>query len=285
MYAAKRQGRNRFCFFTAIMQEAADNRLRLTNDLRQALVNQQLWVAYQPIVELATGAIQKAEALLRWQHPTLGLLLPSEFIHIAEDTGMVIEIGEWVFQQAARQVKIWRESLHPNFQISVNQSLAQFDDNTRQTLWLENLQCLGLPGASIAMEITERLLLEDSPLVLEQLIAYKDTGMQVSLDDFGTSYSSLSYLKKFEIDFLKIDRSFVSNLSAGSTDRVLCEAIILIAHKLGMKVIAEGIETPEQRDLLIQAGCDYGQGYLFSRPVLAEEFQKICQAPAKPPLN
>jgi EAL domain-containing protein (putative c-di-GMP-specific phosphodiesterase class I) len=133
---------------------------------------------------------------------------------------------------------------------------------------------LGLPGVSISVEITERLLLEDSPTVSEQLIAYRAAGMQVSLDDFGTGYSSLSYLKKFDIDFLKIDQSFVRNLSADSTDRVLCEAIILMAHKLGMKVIAEGIETPEQSDLLRQAGCDYGQGYLFSWPVSAEEFER-----------
>ena len=276
MYAAKYQGRNRFCFFTPLMQEVAENRLRLTNDLRNAFIDQQFWMAYQPIVELATGDIQKAEALIRWQHPTRGLVLPTEFIHIAEDTGIIIELGEWVFQQAAQQAKKWRETLHTDFQISINKSPIQFRDYpTRQTVWFENLQSLGLPGVSISVEITERLLLEDSPIVSEQLVAYRDAGMQVSLDDFGTGYSSLSYLKKFGIDFLKIDQSFVGNLSTDSTDRVLCEAIIVMAHKLGMKVIAEGIETPEQCDLLRQAGCDYGQGYLFSRPVSAEEFERF----------
>lgn len=286
MYAAKHHGRNRFCFFTPLMQEVAENRLRLSNDLRNAFIDQQFWVAYQPIVELATGHIQKAEALIRWQHPTRGLVPPTEFIHIAEDTGVIIELGEWVFQQAAHQVKQWREILHPNFQISVNKSPVQFLNNrTCQAAWFEILQSLGLPGVSISVEITERLLLEDSPIVSEQLIAYRDTGMQVSLDDFGTGYSSLSYLKKFEIDFLKIDQSFVSHLSANSTDRVLCEAVILMAHKLGMKVIAEGIETPEQRDLLRQVGCDYGQGYLFSRPVSAEAFERFYSTPGQPHLD
>jgi EAL domain-containing protein (putative c-di-GMP-specific phosphodiesterase class I) len=258
------------------MQEAAESRLRLIKDLRNALIDGQFWVAYQPIVELTTGNIQKAEALVRWQHPTRGLVLPSEFIHIAEDTGIIVELGEWVFAQAANQTKMWRETLDPNFQISVNKSPVQFSNHKRcQTLWFENLQGLGLPGVSISVEITERLLLEDSPNVSEQLSAYRDAGMQLSLDDFGTGNSSLSYLKRFEIDFLKIDQSFVSNLIANATDRVLCEAIILMAHKLGMKVIAEGIETPEQRDMLLQAGCDYGQGYLFSRPVSAEEFERV----------
>ena len=279
MYTAKQQGRSRFCYFTPAMQEAAENRLRLTNDLRYALADQQIWLAYQPIVELATGVIQKAEALIRWQHPTRGLISPAEFIPIAEDTGMIIEIGNWVFHQAAHQVALWRSKYCPNFQISVNKSPAQFYSNSDSVVyWLDYLQQLDLSGDSILVEITEGLLLNASAIVSEKLLAFKDAGIQVSLDDFGTGYSSLSYLKKFDIDYLKIDQSFVSNLTADSTDLVLCEAMILMANKLGMKVIAEGIETREQRDLLMQAGCDYGQGCLFSRPVAAEEFEKLFQA-------
>lgn len=276
MYAAKHQGRNRFCYFTPAMQLEAENRLRLTNDLRNALFNRQLWMAYQPIVELATGDIHKAEALIRWQHPVLGLISPAEFIPIAEDTGMIIEIGEWVFQQAADQVAKWCSEYNPGFQISVNKSPVQFHNNAdNHNDWFEYLQYLGLPGACIAVEITEGLLLDALPIISEKLLAFRDAGMQISLDDFGTGYSSLSYLKKFDIDYLKIDRSFVSNISTNPTDRTLCEAIILMAHKLGMKVIAEGIETPEQQDFLLQAGCDYGQGYLFSRPIPAEKFELL----------
>jgi len=149
------------------------------------------------------------------------------------------------------------------------------DDGSLYKTWLDHLQQLGLPGQSITVEITEGLLLDTSAAVANKLLAFRDAGMQVSLDDFGTGYSALSYLKKFDIDYLKIDQSFVRNLAPGSDDMALCEAIIVMAHKLGMQVIAEGIETKEQRDLLTAAGCDYGQGYLYSRPVPAEEFEKL----------
>ncbi|WP_020485156.1 sensor domain-containing protein [Methylomonas sp. MK1] len=276
MYAAKELGRSRFCYFTPAMQEAAEIRLRLTNDLRHALIDNQIWVAYQPIVDLATGEIKKAEALLRWQHPTRGLVSPSEFIPIAEDSGLITEIGSWVFHQVANQVAKWRVNHHAMFQISINKSPAQFHNNSdKMADWFEHLTRLGLPGGCIAVEITEGLLLDNSSIVADKLTAFKDAGVQTSLDDFGTGYSSLSYLKKYHIDFLKIDQAFVSNLVAHSTDMALCEAIIAMAHILGMKVIAEGVETAEQRDLLIKAGCDYGQGYLFSKAVTAEEFEKL----------
>jgi diguanylate cyclase (GGDEF)-like protein/PAS domain S-box-containing protein len=276
MYAAKDVGRSRFCYFTPAMQEAAEMRLRLTNDLRHALSDNQLWVAYQPIVELSTGEITKAEALVRWQHPTRGLVSPAEFIPLAEDSGLISEIGSWVFHQVADQVANWRINHHALFQISINKSPAQFHDNAdKMADWFEHLNNLGLPGGCIAVEITEGLLLDDSRIVADKLLAFKDAGMQTSLDDFGTGYSSLSYLKKFHIDFLKIDRAFVSNLAPSSTDMGLCEAIIAMAHALGMTVIAEGVETAEQRDLLIKVGCDFGQGYLFSKAVPAEEFENL----------
>jgi len=276
MYSAKHQGRNQFCYFTPAMQEAADSRLRVANDLRGALAGGQFWVAYQPIVKLATGEIHKAEALLRWQHPTRGLVSPAEFVPIAEETGMIIEIGEWIFQQAASQVGTWRAHYYPGFQIGVNKSPVQFHNlGKNHNTWFAYLQRLGLPGECLVVEITEGLLLDSSPAVAEKLFAFRDAGIQVSLDDFGTGYSSLSYLKKFQIDYLKIDQNFVRNMRDDSTDLALCEAIILMAHKLGMKVVAEGVETQEQRDLLLRAGCDYGQGYLFSKPVPADEFEKL----------
>jgi len=278
MYAAKKQGHNRYGYFTASLQQAAQARILLVNNLRGALAGNQLRVYYQPIVELLTGVIHKAEALLRWQHPTRGLIEPAEFIPIAEDTGMIIDIGDWVFRETASQVAIWRSSHHAEFQISVNRSPVQFHSDDNNHAWFDHLQKLGLPGQSIVVEITERLLLDTDVAVTNQLLAFRDAGMQVSLDDFGTGYSSLAYLKKYDIDYLKIDRSFIHNLAPASNDMALCEAIIVMAHKLGLKVIAEGVETIEQRDLLAAAGCDYGQGHLFSKAVPAEQFEALLQS-------
>ena len=279
LYVAKGAGRNRFSFFTPALQEAALNRVRLANDMRAGLAEQQFWLAFQPIVELTTGATYKAEALLRWQHPTRGLINPATFIPIAEASGLIVDIGEWVFQQAASQVQAWRATLDPRFQISVNKSPVQFHHSGQvHKPWFEQLQARGLPGESIAVEITEGLLLDSSDIVATQLMQLQDAGMEVSLDDFGTGYSSLSYLQKYSIDFIKIDQSFVRHLIPASTDLALCKAIILMAHELGMKVIAEGVETAQQRDLLAAAGCDYGQGYLFARPMPAREFEAFLAA-------
>ncbi len=280
MYASKNQGRNSYNYFTPSMQETARNQRQLTNDLRGALADHQFQLVYQPIVELATGVIDKAEALIRWRHPVRGLISPAEFITIAEKTGMIVEIGDWVFREAARQNALWRASNHQQFQISVNKSPIQFHRNNSHADWFEYLQALDLPGQSIVVEITEGLLLEADAAITGQLLQFRDAGIQVSLDDFGTGYSSLSYLKKFHIDYLKIDQSFVRNLTLHSDDMALCEAIIVMAHKLGIQVIAEGIETAIQRDLLTAAGCDYGQGYFFSRPVPANEFEALLW-PAK----
>lgn len=273
LYVAKGGGRNRFSFFTQALQEAAQWRAQLTRDLRTALTEQQFRVVYQPIVELATGAIHKAEALVRWQHPTRGLISPGEFIPVAESSGLIVALGEWVFQQVAEQVRQWRQTLHPQFQISINKSPVQFENpNPQATPWIEQLRTRGLGGDSIVVEITEGLLLSTSEGVVEQLLTMRDDGIKVSLDDFGTGYSSLAYLQKFDIDFIKIDQSFVRQLVPGSTDLALCQAIIVMAHALGIQVIAEGIETEHQRALLAAAGCDYGQGYLFSRPVSVADF-------------
>ena len=282
MYAAKSQGRNRYSYFTPSMQEAAQTRMRLARDLRGALAGSQLRVHYQPIVALATGGIDKAEALVRWQHPTHGLIGPSEFIPIAEDTGLIIDIGNWVFREAARQAMRWRRTYHPDFQISVNMSPVQFhNDDLGQAAWFELLEQMDLPGQSIVVEITESLLLDAHPVVTDKLLSFRDKGIQVSLDDFGTGYSSLSYLKKFDIDYLKIDQGFVRQLAPASDDLALCEAIIVMAHKLGLQVVAEGVETAAQRDLLAAAGCDYAQGYLFSRPQPAEEFARLLHEGAR----
>jgi diguanylate cyclase (GGDEF)-like protein/PAS domain S-box-containing protein len=282
LYAAKDAGRNRFSFFTQTMQETARNRLRLTNDLRNALPAGQFYLAYQPIVELATGCIHKAEALIRWQHPQRGLISPAEFIPLAESSGLIIELGEWVFRQAASQVRQWRDTHHRDFQISVNKSPVQFaDGGLRHKAWFEHLRELGLPGQSFVVEITEGLLLAPRADIVAQLAELRQAGVGISLDDFGTGYSSLSYLQKFDIDYLKIDQSFVRHLETDSKNLSLCKAIIAMAHALGMKVIAEGVETAAQRELLAAAGCDYGQGYLFARPMPAQAFDDwMAQPPA-----
>ena len=276
LYVAKGEGRNRFSFFTPALQEAAQTRVRLANDLRTALADKQFRVLYQPIVELSTGSIHKAEALIRWQHPKRGLVSPAAFIPIAESSGMIVDIGEWVFQQAAAQVQKWRQTLHPDFQISVNRSPVQFRHcDSGQASWGLQMQAMGLAGEALVVEITEGLLLDTSEVVGEQLLAMGDAGIKVSLDDFGTGYSSLAYLQKFDIDFIKIDQSFVRHLIADSTDLVLCKAIIVMAHALGMQVIAEGVETELQRELLSAAGCDYAQGYLFARPMDGAAFEAL----------
>jgi diguanylate cyclase (GGDEF)-like protein/PAS domain S-box-containing protein len=275
MYASKDLGRNRRSYFTHSMQAAALAKMQTANDLRCALSANQFQLYYQPIVEISTGHIKKAEALIRWLHPSKGMINPAEFIPIAEDIGIINEIGDWVFFEATRQLAQWHRH-YPAFQVSINKSPAQFfNAGGNHESWLEHLRQLNLPGDSVAVEITEGLLLEANHEVVKTLQLFRNAGLQISLDDFGTGYSSLAYLKKFDIDYIKIDRSFVGHLSPNANDLALCEAIIVMAHKLGMKVIAEGIETQQQQDLLISAGCDYGQGFLFSKPVPANEFEQL----------
>jgi len=279
LYAAKREGRNRYHYFTSVMQDVAQMRMRLVSDMRQALTAKEFMVYYQPIVDLATGNIHKAEALLRWKHHKHGFISPQTFIPIAEDTGFINDLGDMVFMEATRQVKRWQEIHAADFQISINKSPVQFRfDDQEHNHWLEQLQTLGLKGKSIVVEITEGLLLHADSRITDKLLSFRDTGIQVAIDDFGTGYSSLAYLKKFDIDYLKIDQSFIQNLTPDSPDFALCEAIVVMAHKLGLKVIAEGVETEQQRDILRQIGCDYAQGYLYSKPVPAEEFEALLPA-------
>lgn len=273
MYVAKNQGRNQSSYFTAALQEAAQERRRLTHDLRGALAANQFMLYFQPIMELATGRIHKAETLIRWQHPERGMVEPLGFILLAEETGLINEIGDWVFKEAARWAKRWRDQYAHDFQISVNVSPVQFlSEGLSCDEWNAYLRGIDLDGQNIVIEITEGLLLKAAAGVTDKLLKFRDAGIQVAIDDFGTGYSSLSYLKKFDIDYLKIDKSFVDNLETDINDMVLVEAIIVMAHKLGLKVIAEGVETEAQRELLIKAGCDYAQGYLFSMPLPPEEF-------------
>ncbi|NBX21752.1 MAG: EAL domain-containing protein, partial [Betaproteobacteria bacterium] len=280
MYEAKGAGRNRFSFFTPALHEAAVQRARITNDLHDALAHQQFELHYQPIVDLNNGQVRKAEALLRWRHPLLGMISPADFIPVAESSDLIVEIGDWVFSEVSRQLMVWRDRLHPHFQVSMNSSPVQFRRRwPADKSWVKRLEEMGLPGMSLVVEITEGLLLETNASVSEQLLEWRDAGIQVALDDFGTGYSSLAYLQKLDIDYIKIDQSFVQGLRAGSTQFILCKAMVVMAHALGLRVVAEGVETSQQRDLLIETGCDFAQGYFFSRPMPAEALQTLLSTP------
>lgn len=275
MYHAKKEGRNRFSFFTARMKEKAIHKNRIIRDLKIATKAEQFGLLYQPIVNLKTNEITKGEALIRWYHPSHGLIPPNEFIPYAEETGIINEIGEWVFKTAVSQTRKITQKLDSDFQMSINASPIQFRKNGIDVnQWYNHLIENDLTGKNVVIEITESLLVDSSSSVKSNLYTMRDKNMQVAIDDFGTGYSSLSYLKRFEIDFLKIDQSFVRNLTANSDDLVLVTTIINMAHQLGCKVIAEGVETKEQMLLLKNADCDFGQGYYFSKPLPPNEFQE-----------
>ena len=275
MYHAKDEGRSRFCYFSPSMQENALQRLQLGKDLRSALGEGQLSLHYQPILDLASGRIYKAEALLRWMHPERGPIPPAEFIPVAEELGLIDAIGTWVFQEATAAALRWRERTPDTqnqpgpIQIAVNASPRQFVKGRSLESLLDNMDSLGLPGSCIALEITEGLLLDEHPGVTAQLSRLSAAGIQISIDDFGTGYSAMAYLKRMDIDNLKIDRSFIRDLTTDPSDLAITEAIIAMAHKLDLQVVAEGVETEAQRERLTAAGCDFAQGYLFS-PALPE---------------
>ena len=279
MYASKNKGRNRYSRFTQSLQDEAQNRLRLSNDLRAALSENEFRVYFQPIVDLTSNKIVKAEALIRWMHPERGMVPPLEFIYLAEEIGIISEIGDWVCQQAQQWKSRWSAMYDDSFQISVNMSPLQFKVPTEKfgAGWLSTTapQAISKYNNNLIIEITEGLLLNAEHDVLDIFHLLRDAGIEVAIDDFGTGYSSLSYLKKFDIDYLKIDQSFIKNIESDPNDLALSEAIIVMADKLGLKVIAEGVETEKQLELITNASCDYAQGYLFSRPVPPEEFEKL----------
>jgi diguanylate cyclase (GGDEF)-like protein/PAS domain S-box-containing protein len=272
MYLSKQSGRNRFRYFTPHMQQEAYRRQSLLQDLRNAIPLKQLEVYYQPIIDLESNQIHKAEALLRWKHPERGMVSPAEFIPLAEDSGLIVEIGDWIFKEVVNQVRRCQLVCQRDIQISVNKSPIQFRETKDHLDWIDYLRQHGLSGEHIAIEITEGLLMDDDDTILAQLHQFRDHNIEVAMDDFGTGYSSLSYLKKFDIDYLKIDQAFTRGIAPGTDDLALCQAIIVMAHTLGLNVIAEGIETEDQLQLLIDSGCDYAQGYYFSKPLPADDF-------------
>jgi EAL domain-containing protein (putative c-di-GMP-specific phosphodiesterase class I) len=244
--------------------------------LREAIQQQQFEIYYQPIVDMQNDMINKAEALLRWHHPESGLISPSVFKPIAEETGLISDIGNWVFYTAVEQVNHWREQFEIDLQVSINTSPLQWiDEAAAMSQWFSHLQQAGISGHAIAVEITEGLLMDARDQITNRLLDFHDAEIEIAIDDFGTGYSSLSYLKQFDIDYLKIDQSFVRNLDHDQNDLALCEAMIVMAHKLGIKVIAEGVETGTQDQILKDFDCDFGQGYFYSRPVPVRDFEAL----------
>lgn len=272
MYRVKEHGRNNYRFYTPEMTHMAIDRLDMEGNLRRALERDELLVYYQPIVDIASGRIIGAEALVRWLHPRIGMIQPGEFIPLAEDTGLIIALGQLVLRRVCQDITQWQADGLPAIKLSINLSARQF----RQDDLAENigqiLRQAGVDGSRLAFELTESMVMHDVENTLLTLRELKQLGATVSLDDFGTGYSSLSYLKRFPIDVLKIDRSFVRDIHRDSDDSAIAQAVIAMSHKLGLKVVAEGVEDAEQLGLLREFACDQLQGYLFSRPVPAEEF-------------
>ncbi|MDP2870548.1 bifunctional diguanylate cyclase/phosphodiesterase [Methyloversatilis sp.] len=278
MYAAKQRGRNTFEFFTETMQQRAIERLSLEQDMAHALEGGQFALHYQPQVDAVTGRIVSAEALLRWSHPQRGAVSPVEFIPVAEETGLIVPLGEWVVQEACRQIAQWRDQGRPVVPVAVNLSAINFRSDSLLPQIVEALESNRLSSHFLHVELTESAVMHEPQSALAKLAALKALGLTLSIDDFGTGYSSLSTLKQFPIDLLKIDRSFVRDLPDDESDASIVDAILAMAHALGLRVVAEGVETEAQRAFLAQRKCSLMQGYLFSRPLPAEDFMRQIEA-------
>lgn len=275
MYCAKNSGRDNFEFFSPSMSTHALERLALESSLRKAVENNDLQVFYQPQVQIDTGKIIGMEALLRWPHSEMGMISPDKFIPLAEDTGLIIPIGKWVLEQACRQNKLWQQQGLIAVPVAVNLSAVQFRQHNLLEIVEETLVKTGLKPAFLELELTESLLMDCSEYNVTLLRAFRQLGVQLSIDDFGTGYSSLSYLKRFPLNKLKIDRSFVMDILADKNNASITSAIISLGHDLGLCVIAEGVEEEKQFNFLQAHQCDEIQGYLFSQPVAAEEMEKL----------
>jgi diguanylate cyclase (GGDEF)-like protein len=277
MYEAKKLGRNQYSFYTQEMQRVANKRSEQKRELRNALLNNEFEIHFQPVVDVRTGQVSKAEALIRWRHSTMGMISPAEFIPLAEDSGLIHEIGSWVFVECLAQALKWRAQFHPDFQVSVNLSPVQFKNPAYFDRWFSLVGSAANANNCLCVEITEGVLLDASENTAKQLLRFREAGIEVAIDDFGTGYSSLAYIKRMDVDYLKIDRTFITNIAAESADYSLVEAIIMMSHKLGLKVVAEGVETRAQLDLLNKIGCDYIQGYYYSKPLTQGAFEAWLQ--------
>lgn len=273
MYGAKREGRNTYRFFTSQMQAQSMRVLELENALRRALERQQLSLHYQPQVDTSTGRVLGVEALLRWQHPQLGAISPSEFIPVAENSGLIWPIGEWVLQTAAHQLKQWRNKGLLQLTMAVNLSARQFHQPQLADMVRRVLQRTDVPAQNFELELTESMAMSDTHSALTALQQLRDLGVKISIDDFGTGYSSLAQLKRFPSYKLKIDQSFVRDIDKGDADKAMVNAMVRMAQAMGLRITAEGVETEQQLHFLRSLGCDEVQGYYFSRPKPASEIE------------
>ncbi len=285
MYRAKKLGRNNFQFYTPAMNDEAQERVKIEGALRNALERNEFVLHYQPQVNLASGQVVGMEALIRWQHPELGVVAPDRFISVAEETGLIVPIGAWVMRTACAQTRAWQEAGLGQLRVAVNLSARQFGAPNLLADIAAVLEHTGLAPGLLEIELTESLFMSDVSVAVETMHSMKKLGVNLSIDDFGTGYSSLSYLSRFPIDVLKIDRSFVNDIGHDANDAAIVTSIISLAHNLKLDVIAEGVETLEQLDYLRRHGCDEMQGYYFSRPLAAADFeallrQRTCLPPA-----
>ena len=278
MRHAKMQGRNCYQFYSSTMQEGVRERLFLETDLRNAVIREEFVLHYQPKVSCSSGRVVGAEALIRWNHPRRGLVPPDQFIPLLEETGLIVAVGRWVLETAARQTLAWQQAGLDLPSVSVNLSARQLQSDTLLSDVANTLARSGLPPASLDLEITESMLMQNAEQAIQILGGLKKTGVTISLDDFGTGYSSLAYLKRFPLDAVKVDRSFVRDIVADSDDASITRAVITMAHHLKLKVVAEGVETAEQLAMLISHQCDVIQGYFFSRPLPVEEMENLLRS-------
>ncbi|MBS1158959.1 MAG: diguanylate cyclase/phosphodiesterase with sensor(s) [Proteobacteria bacterium] len=283
MYHAKSAGRNNFQFYAASMNEAASARLQMENALRQAVSSitpeaSQFSLHFQPQVDAASGRVIGLEALARWLHPTLGQVPPIDFITIAEETGLIQPLGDWIFWETCRQIRVFRQLGLLDVRVAINISAQQLRHESLPFVVLGALACYDLSVSDIELEITESTAMQNPERTRAILNALADRGIALSIDDFGTGYSSLAYLKHLPIRRLKLDRSFVKDIETDGNDAAICSATIALGHNLGLEVVAEGVETPAQRDFLARLGCDVLQGYLYSKPLPAAEIIAYLQA-------
>jgi diguanylate cyclase len=277
MYHAKERGRNNALCYTQSMGAVTQERVKLESELHDALRDGQFELHYQPKVDTASGVINSAEALIRWRHPQRGLLLPAEFIPVADECGLLDAIGEWVLCEACRQGRIWQERGPRAVRVAVNLAPSQFRLVDLAAQIRRALDVSGLDPALLEVELTETAVMSDAEESIQILETISRMGVLVSVDDFGTGYSSMSYLRRFPIDKLKIDRCFVEQMDTRAEDASIVRAIISLAHSLHLKVIAEGVETPAQLQLLAELGCDQYQGFFFSPALLPAKFEELLQ--------
>ena len=282
VYGAKARGRGAWCFFHEAMTQAARERLELESRLRLALAQGHLQMYYQPQIDIATGRIQGAEALVRWNDPQEGLISPARFIPVAETSGVIGPLGEWVVREVCRQGQQWREAGLPPLTLALNVSPRQFHLTDLAGCTAAALQASGFPAALLELEITESALAERTEEARQVLVRLRELGVRIAVDDFGTGYSSLAQLKRFPIDVLKIDQGFIRDIPQSEDDMAISAAIIAMGHSMGLSVLAEGVETEGPLAFLRERGCDAYQGYLCSRPVPADEFVALLRAQAEP---